>query len=166
MVQLGQQLLNALFLTSLYALFSVGYTLVFGVLDVLNLAHASVFMLGAVVSWFALDRIDWGTTPDVLVFVIILLIAFIVCGIIGILLERIAFAPLRARKAGFLPPLVSSLAVSLILVAIADWQFGVDPQNYSRTLLPTTRIFVPPSGAKYQVLNFSWLQVGVLLVSA
>src|SRR5689334_9620716 len=161
MVQLGQQLLNALFLTSLYALFSVGYTLVFGVLDVLNLAHASVFMIGAVVAWFALDRIDWGTTPDVLVFVIILLGVFVVCGIIGVVLERIAFAPLRARKAGFLPPLVSSLALSLIITAIADAEFGVDPQDLKRHLLPTARIFAPPPGANYQVLNISWAQIGI-----
>ncbi len=165
MVQLGQQLLNALFLTSLYALFSVGYTLVFGVLDVLNLAHASVFMIGAVLSWFALDRLDWGTTPDVLVFVMILLGVFVACGVLGIILERVAFAPLRARRAGFLPPLVSSIAVSLILTALADAAFGVDPQNYPRNVLPTSRIIQPPPGATYQVLNFSWTQVGVLLAA-
>src|SRR5450432_1231153 len=118
MVQFGQQVLNALFLASLYALFSVGYTLVFGVLDVLNLAHASVFMTGAVLSWFAVERIDWGSTPDSVVFIVILVGVFLLCGLLGILLELVAFRPLRARKAGFLPPLISSIAVSLIITSI------------------------------------------------
>ncbi len=122
-------------------------------------------MIGAVLSWFALDRLDWGTTPDVLVFVMILLGVFVACGVLGIILERVAFAPLRARRAGFLPPLVSSIAVSLILTALADAAFGVDPQNYPRNVLPTSRIIQPPPGATYQVLNFSWTQVGVLLAA-
>ncbi len=166
MVQFGQQLLNALFLASLYSLFSVGYTLVFGVLDVLNLAHASVFMIGAVLSWFAVDRIDWGTTPDAIVFVLIILGVFLLCGLLGILLEVVAFAPLRARKAGFLPPLISSIAVSLIFTSVAEAFFGKDPQNFSRLLLPNTRLFTTPPGATYQVLTFTWLQVGILLVAA
>src|SRR5579871_3565946 len=110
MVQLGQQFLNAVFLASLYSLFSVGYTLVFGVLDVLNLAHASIFMIGAVISWFAIEQIDFGSLPDPAVFVIILIGVFIATGLIGVLLERIAIAPLRARRAGFLPPLISTIA--------------------------------------------------------
>src|SRR5258707_315162 len=120
MVQLAQQLLNALFLASLYALFSVGYTLVFGVLDVLNLAHAAVFMLGAVISWYAIDRIDFGAMRDFLFFILILIGVFIATGLIGVILERVAIPPLRARKAGLLPPLISSIGVALFLTAVAD----------------------------------------------
>ncbi len=123
-------------------------------------------MLGAVFSWFAIDRIDFGSLPDPLVFLLILIGVFLATGLLGILLERIAFAPLRARRAGFLPPIISSIAVALILTSLADAAFGLDPQNYTRTLLPTARIFVPPPGAKYQVINVTWLQIIILIVAA
>ncbi len=167
MVQLAQQLLNALFLASLYALFSVGYTLVFGVLDVLNLAHATVFMIGAVLSWYAVDQINFGSLPDPLAFLLILVGIFVITGILGVILERIAVAPLRARKAGLLPPLISTIGVALFLTAVADSVFGNDPVDYPRLLLPTSRIIMPPPGAPAnQVINITWLQIIILIVAA
>ncbi len=162
-IQLAQQFVNAAFLASVYALFSVGYTLVFGVLDVLNLAHATIFMVGAVLSWYALDRIDFGSLPSGLIFVLILIGVFVACGVIGVLLERIAFAPLRARKAGALPPLISSIGVSLILTAVIESVFGTDPVDFSRTLLPTRPVFTGSPGVR--VVTFTWLQVIVLGVA-
>ncbi len=163
-VQLAQQFVNAAFLAAVYALFSVGYTLVFGVLDVLNLAHATIFMLGAVLSWFAIDRIDFGALPPGIAFVVILIGVFIVTGLLGVLLDRIAFAPLRRRNAGTLPPLISSIGVSLILIAVVDSIFGSDPADFSQTLLPTSPVFVGAPGVR--VVTFSWLQVIVLIVAA
>ena len=81
-------------------------------------------MIGAVISWFVIDRIDFGTLPDPVAFILILIGVFMLTGLLGVALERIAIAPLRVRKAGFLPPLISTIAVSLILVSIADAVFG------------------------------------------
>jgi len=162
-VQLAQQFVNATFLAAVYALFSVGYTLVFGVLDVLNLAHATIFMIGAVIAWYGIDRIDFGGVPDGVAFLLILVGVFILTGLLGVLLERIAFAPLRARKAGQLPPLISSIGVSLIFLAIAESVFGTDPVDFSKTLLPLTPVFSAPPGVR--VVTFSWQQVIVLAVA-
>ncbi len=162
-VQLAQQFVNAAFLAAIYALFSVGYTLVFGVLDVLNLAHATVFMIGAVLAWYAIDRIDFGALPDLAVFALILIGVFILTGLLGMALERIAFAPLRARRAGALPPLISSIGVALFLTALVDAVFGSDPADFSRKLLPTTPVFSGAPGVR--VVTFSWLQVIVLAVA-
>ncbi len=91
--QLPQQIINSLWLGGVYALFALGYTLVFGVLDVLNLAHGSVFMWGA---FFGLLCVTMFGLP----IWIALLAAMIGAGFLGILLERLAFKPLRQLNKG------------------------------------------------------------------
>src|SRR5579884_1816456 len=115
---LAQQLLNGLFLGAVYALFAVGYTLVFGVLDILNLAHAAIFTAGM---------------PIVAAFVV----AAVMAGIIGILLDRVAFAPLRARNAGTLVPLISSIGVAIIIGAVLRGIYGVDERHFTTGGLDT-----------------------------
>ena len=120
---LAQQLLNGLFLGAVYALFAVGYTLVFGVLDILNLAHAAIFTAAA---FAAFSLVAMGV-PLPLAF----LIAAVMAGIIGILLDRVAFAPLRARNAGTLVPLISSIGVAIIIGAILRGIYGVDERHFT-----------------------------------
>src|ERR687886_640054 len=103
---MGQQLLNGIFLGSIYALFAVGYTLVFGVLDILNLAHQAVFMLAAFV---ALALVDAGLSLW-----IALPAAVVAAGVIGIVLERLAFRPLRGRADSNISGLISSLAMATV----------------------------------------------------
>jgi branched-chain amino acid transport system permease protein len=119
---LAQQLVNGLFLGAVYALFAVGYTLVFGVLDILNLAHAAIYMIAA---FTAYSLVAHGLTIGV---------AFvggvIVAGVVGILLDRIAFAPLRRRNAGTLVPLISSIGAAIIIGAIARGIYGIDERHF------------------------------------
>ena len=118
-----QQLLNGLFLGAVYALFAVGYTLVFGVLDILNLAHAAIFTAAA----FAALSLAAHGIPLPLAF----LLAAAMAGIIGILLDRVAFAPLRRRNAGTLVPLISSIGVAIIIGAVLRGIYGVDEQHFA-----------------------------------
>jgi len=120
---IAQQLLNGLFLGAVYALFAVGYTLVFGVLDILNLAHAAIFTAAAFAA-FSLAVAGW---PLPLAF----LAAAALAGLIGILLDRVAFAPLRARNAGTLVPLISSIGVAIIIGAILRGIYGVDERHFT-----------------------------------
>ena len=120
---IAQQLLNGLFLGAVYALFAVGYTLVFGVLDILNLAHAAIFTAAA----FAAFSLAAAGVPLPLAF----LAAAVLAGIMGILLDRIAFAPLRARNAGTLVPLISSIGVAIIIGAILRGIYGVDERHFT-----------------------------------
>ena len=118
-----QQIYNGLFIGSIYALFAVGYTLVFGILDILNIAHQAVFMLGAVVALELVLRTDMNIW-------LALLLAFLACGGIGILLDRIAFKPLRARPDTYFSSLISSIAMGLIFEAIVLRWIGPDPRRF------------------------------------
>jgi branched-chain amino acid transport system permease protein len=120
---IAQQLLNGLYLGAVYALFAVGYTLVFGVLDILNLAHAAIFTAAA----FAAFSMAVAGVPLPLAF----LIAAAMAGIMGILLDRVAFAPLRARNAGTLVPLISSIGVAIIIGAVLRGIYGVDERHFT-----------------------------------
>src|SRR5947209_11999352 len=102
-----EQLYNAIFIGSIYALFAVGFALVFSVLDILNLAHPTVFMLGAFAALFAIATLGLPWYAAILV-------ACLFTGLFGIALDRVAFAPLRARNAPPLSAMLSSLAVTLL----------------------------------------------------
>jgi branched-chain amino acid transport system permease protein len=129
---IAQQLLNGLFLGAVYALFAVGYTLVFGVLDILNLAHAAIFTAAAFAA-FSLAVAGW---PLPLAF----LAAAVFAGFVGILLDRVAFAPLRARNAGTLVPLISSIGVAIIIGAILRGIYGVDEKHFTTGGLDTAPV--------------------------
>ncbi len=122
-----QQLVNGIFLGSLYALFAVGYTLIFGVLDILNLAHHAVFMLGAVVALLLVLYLDLNLG-------LALLVAMAVAGLAGLLLERLAFRPLRRRPNTQFAGMISSIAVALMLEAAVQSLFdrGILTPNPAR----------------------------------
>src|SRR5262245_29259266 len=114
---MGQQIINGLFLGSIYALFALGYTLVFGVLDILNLAHAAVFMLA---SFVALALVSGAHLPMLVAAPLAVLFA----GFLGVLLERVAFRPLRGRADSNISGLISSLAVATVFQALALQVWG------------------------------------------
>jgi branched-chain amino acid transport system permease protein len=106
----GQQIVNGLFLGSIYALFALGYTLVFGVLDILNLAHQAVFMLCAYVALVLVFHLH---LPMALAFPV----AVVAGGLLGLLIDRVAFRPLRGRADSNISGLISSIALATILEA-------------------------------------------------
>src|SRR2546426_1095826 len=129
MSQLPQQLLNGMFAGSIYALFALGYTLVFGVLDILNLAHAAIFMMGAMTSWWLVSEQGWSLWAAFPV-------AVLVAGVLGILLDRVAFLRLRRRGAGPLSPLISSIGMSLVFVGTARLLFGPERRQFPDQAFP------------------------------
>jgi len=130
-----QQILNGLAIGGVYAIFALGYTLVFSILGVINFAHSAVFAIGAYFT-YALVGSEWGfgllantALPFQLPFVIAMLVGAVFAGIIGIGVERVAFRPLRNRRADPLLALVSSLGLAIAIVNII--QILVGAQNYS-----------------------------------
>jgi len=124
---MGQQALNGVFVGSIYALFAVGYTLVFGVLDILNLAHQAVFMLAAFAALALVADAHiplWAAMPMAVLF----------AGLLGIVLERVAFRPLRGRADSNISGLISSLAMATVFEAIALQLFG--PGERDHPVLP------------------------------
>jgi branched-chain amino acid transport system permease protein len=108
-----QQLLNGLFIGSIYALFGLGYTLVFGLLDVLNLAHSEVFMLGAVVTY---SLVALHGVP----FLVAVPLGIAAGGVLGLVIEFVALRPLRRRGAPPIAALISTIGLALILVALVE----------------------------------------------
>src|SRR3977135_694727 len=110
---MDQQILNAIFIGSIYALFAVGYTLVFGVLDILNLAHSSVFMLAAAVTYTLV--INYGQS-----FWVACVAAIMVSAFMGLVIEHVCLRPLRRRLSPPISGLVSTIGLSLVLVAAVE----------------------------------------------
>ena len=127
---MGQQIVNGLFLGSIYALFALGYTLVFGVLDILNLAHQAVFMVCA---YAALVLVVHLHMPMVAAFPVAVLLG----GLLGMLVDRIAFRPLRGRSDSNIAGLISSIALATILEAGVVQFFGPDVERFPFGTVPT-----------------------------
>ena len=130
-----QQIINGLFLGSIYALFALGYTLVFGVLDILNLAHASIFMLACFVALALVG--DLG-----LHILVALPLAVLAAGLLGLVLERVAFRPLRGRANSNFSGLISSLAVSIVFEAVALEAFGPNVSRFPFGTVPDRQIAI------------------------
>ena len=126
---MGQQIVNGLFLGSIYALFALGYTLVFGVLDILNLAHQAVFMLCAYVALLLVLHLH---LPMFVAFPV----AVAAGGLVGLAVERIAFRPLRGRSDSNISGLISSIAMATILEALALQLFGPDVERFPFGVVP------------------------------
>ena len=110
---MDQQILNAIFIGSIYALFAVGYTLVFGVLDILNLAHSAVFMLAAAVTYTLV--INYGQS-----FWVACVAAIMVSAFMGLVIEHVCLRPLRRRRAPPISALISTIGLALVLVAAVE----------------------------------------------
>ena len=108
-----QQLLNAISIGSIYALFAVGYTLVFGVLDILNLAHSAVFMLGAAVTYSMV--VNHGQS-----FWVAAALGLAIAAVMGLVIEHVCLRPLRRRNAPPIAALISTIGLALIIVAAVE----------------------------------------------
>ena len=116
-----QQVLNGLVLGSLYALVALGYTMVYGILELINFAHGEVVMLGAMVALAVLSALAGSGLPGSAQVVLALLVAVPICMAVGFAIERVAYRPLRGAPR--LAPLITAIGVSIVLqnVAMIIW---------------------------------------------
>ena len=134
--------LNGLTAGSTYALIALGYTLIYGVLKLLNFAHGDVFMVGSFIGFGTLQAL--GGTSDPVVPVWLLLILMVLagmagCAILGVAIERFAYRPLR--DAPRIAPLISALGVSFFLANSMQLMFGADQRNYGTFALGNGELF-------------------------
>ncbi|NLY84017.1 MAG: branched-chain amino acid ABC transporter permease [Acholeplasmataceae bacterium] len=139
-----QQLVNGLTLGSSYAVIAIGYTLIFGVLNIINMAHGEIFMLGAFIGLLLVTKFQFGIFTA-------LLGAMVGGAILGYLLERTALRPLRQKKVSHLAPLISTIGVAIFLESVALNLFG-----------PQTRAF--PSEFSGHLLDFSFFKISMIQV--
>jgi branched-chain amino acid transport system permease protein len=126
------QLVAGLTLGSLYALLALGYTMVYGILKLLNFAHGDVYMIGAYIGYFVLIALGGAAAPEVSTALLILLMfsaAMVGCGLLGVVIERFAYRPLR--RAPRIAPLISALGVSFFLQQTAVLLWGPIPKEYN-----------------------------------
>lgn len=132
-----QQLLNGLSIGSVYAIFALGYTLVYSILGIINLAHGAIFTLGAYFT-YALMGGNFGFSgllanvalPVKLPFTIALILGSILAGLIGVIMERLAFKPLRSKGSDPLLTVVSSLGVAVVIVNLIQYLLGAESYTF------------------------------------
>jgi branched-chain amino acid transport system permease protein len=134
-----QQLLNGLSIGSTYAIFALGYTLVYSILGIINLAHGAVFTLGAYFTYAFMGE-TFGFSgllanfalPFKLPFAVALIIGGIFAGLVGVVIERFAFLPLRKRGSDTLLTVVSSLGVGVVIVNLIQYLVGAESYTFPR----------------------------------
>lgn len=163
---MGQQLLNAIFIGSIYALFAVGYTLVFGILDILNLAHSAVFMLGAAVTYSLV--INHG-----LPFWVACALGVAVAALMGLVIEHVCLRPLRRRHAPPIAALISTIGLALIIVAAIEqgrpdtffkflWVDGANSVSFPSGVVPNPTWYV--AGLTLEASKVAIIPISILLM--
>jgi branched-chain amino acid transport system permease protein len=127
-----QQLINGLSLGAIYALIALGYTMVYGVLRLINFAHGDVYMLGAFAGYFIANALQLDANPSVLGTVVVTIGAMAACAGVGILIERFAYRPVRHHSR--LTSLITAIGVSLLLEYGGQVVFGATPRFFPQTV--------------------------------
>ncbi|MFM2345086.1 MAG: hypothetical protein RLZZ210_1699 [Pseudomonadota bacterium] len=131
-----QQLLNGLVLGSMYALIALGYTMVYGILGIINFAHGDVLMVGALTALSAINILEKMHLPTGLTLLLAAIVAMAVCALTSYSIERIAYRPLRKKGSHSLAPLITAIAMSLVLQTLGMMIWGRSPLQFPQ-LLPT-----------------------------
>lgn len=150
-----QQILNGVFLGSIYALFAIGFTLVFGILDRLNLAHPAVFAVAAFVG------IELVVSGGLSIWVALPLAA-IVGALLGLVIELVAFRPLKGRPDAHFGGLIASIGLAGVFGALLLWRYGPDTRRFPPDTFPSTSFEV--LGARVTLLQLVILVVAIALM--
>jgi branched-chain amino acid transport system permease protein len=146
-----QQLANALVLGSVYALFALGFTLIFGVLEIITLAHGAVFMVGAFAGLTAVTKFNFGIG-------LALLAGMLAAGMLGWLIDLVAVRPLRKRKFHHLAPMIATIGCATFITSVSQGIFGAEVYRFPFDFAPVT---------VYNVggVQFTLLQLMIVAVS-
>lgn len=148
---LAQQFINAVSVGGVYALFALGFTLVFGVLGVVNLAHGAVFMLGA---YSALQAVVLLQLP----LPAAILIAMLITAVTGWFLDKFIFAPLRARQAPHLAPMIATIGFAITLNSAVEGFFGAQNLRFPLETLPVQTLSIAG-------VQFTWLELEIVVLA-
>ena len=148
-----QQLVNGITLGGVYALIAVGYTMVYGVIQLINFAHGEIYMLGGFMAYTLVAVLGMPFFPA---FILTLLI----CALLGIILDFVAYRPLR--KAPRLAALITAIGMSIFLQNMAMLVWGSQIKSYPRDILP---LFFSESAITFGDVSLSWLQLFILAIT-
>ncbi len=151
-----QQLINGLVLGSMYALVALGYTMVYGIINLINFAHGEVLMVGALVSWTVVTALGASGLPGWLILLISLIAAVLVCMALNYLIEKLAYRPLRTAPR--LAPLITAMGMSLLLQTLAMIIWKPDYKPYP--------ILLPDEPYEVMGATINMVQIMILVVTA
>lgn len=143
-----QQVFNGIALGSVYALISIGYTMVYGIIKLINFAHCDIFMFGAYTGFFVITTFHLGFLPS-------MIITMAICAILGIVIERVAYKPLRNSAKETL--LITTIGVELLLQNLmkTDFMAGPNTLNFPETIKPVTIKIAGISFTNFQLITFA-----------
>jgi len=127
-----QHIINGLNLGAIYALIALGYTMVYGVLQLINFAHSEVYMVGAFAAYYGARFLGLGDRPGWISFFLALALAIFTCSLLGLIIERFAYRPLRGAPK--VNALITAIGVSLFLQFSGQVVFGADPKVFPELL--------------------------------
>lgn len=156
-----QQIINGLVLGSMYALVALGYTMVYGIINLINFAHGDVLMVGALTSWSVITVLSDSGLPGWMLLLIALVCAIIVCCTLNFTIEKLAYRPLRTAPR--LAPLITAMGMSLLLQTLAMIIWKPNPKPYP-SVLPIDPIEV--GGAVISVTQCLILGITAVVLSA
>jgi branched-chain amino acid transport system permease protein len=156
MVEFFQHIINGLSLGAIYALIALGYTMVFGVLQLINFAHGEVFMVGAFIGYYASRYFGLADNPSLAALFQVMALAMIGCAILGLLIEKLAYRPMRKQPR--INVLITAVGVSLLLQFGGQIVFGSDPKFFPQ-------IYQPAGTWDLGAIKINPLQVNVLIIS-
>ena len=134
-----QQLINGISLGAIYALIALGYTMVYGVLRLINFAHGDVYMLGAFAGYYIATALGLDANPSVIGAIAVTVGAMAACAAAGVLIERLAYRPVRAHSR--LTSLITAIGVSLFLEYGGQVVFGANPRFFPQMIRSHTYEF-------------------------
>ncbi|MBP6252047.1 MAG: branched-chain amino acid ABC transporter permease [Rubrivivax sp.] len=155
-----QQIINGLVLGSMYALVALGYTMVYGIIGLINFAHGEVMMVGALTSWTVISVLADSGMPGWLLLLVGTLCAIVICSTLNFSIEKVAYRPLR--NAPRLAPLITAMGMSLMLQTLAMIVWKPNPKPYP-LLLPTDPIAI--GGAVISVTQVLILATTVIMLA-
>jgi branched-chain amino acid transport system permease protein len=158
-----QQILNGLVLGSIYALIALGYTMVYGVLGIINFAHGEVLMFGAMIALTTSQLLQYffPHLPVWVLLVMVLFVAIAACAMMSFYIEKLAYRPLR--NAPRLAPLISAIGMSILLQTIAMMIWGRAPLRFPQ-LLPSQILHLPYSSATITVKEVVIIAVSFIVM--
>jgi len=149
-----QQLINGLTIGAIYALIALGYTMVYGILRLINFAHGDIYMVGAFVGYFLAFQLGFAAGPSIVGLTVVLVASMIVAALVGMAIERFAYRPIR--KYARMTTLITAIGVSLLIENLFVARLGAAPRAFPQLLREQSyTLFGNAAISKSQILIFA-----------
>ncbi|MCE3009106.1 MAG: branched-chain amino acid ABC transporter permease [Proteobacteria bacterium] len=155
-----QHLLNGISLGSIYALIALGYTMVYGILQLINFAHSDVYMVGAFAAYYVASLVGLQDSPGFSTLLVLLAASMVACSLLALAIERLAYRPLR--KAPKLNILITAIGVSLFLQYFGQAVFGAEPKKFPAVL--ENKVLVSVAGVDVKTFDIAVLFITVVMM--